>query len=452
MKVDLSIPLLLSEIAEATGGVVGAEDKYVDFICTDSRELTKDGVFFAFDKAEIYVKEALSAGAVVSRDPSASIVVDDAGEALLKLAAYYKTRLPHLKKTVAVTGSVGKTCVKDYTAAILSGKYNTHKTSENRNNDIGLPLSILSAPSGTEILVLEMGTNHPGEIRRLSLCAKPDLAIITGIGTSHIGNFGSKKIIANEKSEIREGMTDPNALIIPCGEPLLDGLPCLFKAGNGGDVDFSVIKSNADECVFVCTTPIGSTKEIRFPFGGEHYVKNLAFAVSAAVVLGIDIDGINGSLSECEQFLPRQKRIRVGNATFIDDSYNASLEAYESALSVLSECQGTRSAVVGDVLELGVYSERIHRAIGELCVKSKADKIYPFGKYAHDVAEGAVRAGFNQKNIFINDDPCDHARTAALILENLVSGETVLVKGSHALHTEKIIDCVKEMQGAKNDV
>ncbi len=452
MKVDLSIPLLLSEIAEAVSGVLGAEDKYVDFICTDSRELTKDGVFFAFDKAEIYVGEALMTGAVVSHSPSATVSVDDAGEAFLRLASYYKAKLPHLKKTVAVTGSVGKTCVKDYTAALLSGKYRTHKTTDNYNNGIGLPLSIFSAPQSTEILVLEIGTNHPGEIKRLSLCAEPDLAIITGIGTSHIGNFGSRKTIAKEKSEIRVGMTDPKALIIPCGEPLLSDLPCLLKVGKDGDVSFSVIKSGADECVFVYTTPIGRTEELRFSFGGEHYVNNLAFAVSAAIALGIDIDGINKRLSESEHFLPRQKTVKIDGITFIDDSYNASFEAYESALSVLSKSKGTRSAVIGDVLELGAYSERIHRAIGELCVKLKTDKIFPFGKYAYAVAEGAASAGFNRKNIFINADPHDHARTATLILNNLGADETVLIKGSHALHTEKIIDCVKKMQGAKNDI
>lgn len=452
MKVELGIPLLLSEIADITNSTVKGADRYVDFICTDSRELSKDGLFFAFDKAQIYVNEAIMRGSVISRSNSATVTVEDTQEAFLALASYYKRKLPHLKKTVAVTGSVGKTCVKDYTAALLSKKYKTHKTADNFNNGIGLPLSIFSAPLDTEILVLEMGSNHSGEIERLSLCAIPDLAIITAIGTSHIGNFGSRKMIAKEKYQITAGMKDPKALIIPCNEPLLDGLPHLFKVGNEGDVDFSIIKSDSEESVFIFQTLIGVTKELNLPFGGEHYVQNLAFAVSAGIALGLDVCDINAAISDFNQFIPRQKMIKVKNITFIDDSYNASLEAYSSALHVLSKRNGTKSAVIGDVLELGEYSDKIHKAIGELCARLKIDKIFPFGKHAHAVAKGALQAGFNSENIFINSDPEAHAHTASLIIANAKTNETVLVKGSHAVHTEKIIECVKEIQGVKNDI
>lgn len=452
MKARLEIPLTLSEIASVLGCVHFEGDRVIRSVCTDSRELEDDGIFFAFENAECYVEEALSKGlTAVSAKNERALCVQDVRWAFCELAKYYKGRLCKLRKTVAVTGSVGKSCVKDFTHYLLSGVYKTHKTDGNFNNDIGLPLTIFSTPKSAEILVVEMGMNHEGEIARLSEIANPDIAVITNVGTSHIGNLGSREAIARAKLEIIAGLNTGGTCIIPSNEPLLSQVKGAVTVGEGGDTEVTIKETGADHTLFDIRTNEGVISNVRLPLGGIHYPLNLALAVTASLAAGMDIKDIKKALLDCSGFTVRQKFTDLGELTVYDDSYNASLESYTAAFGTLSQYNGTKSAVIGDVLELGSMAKDIHERIGSMAVKHGIDKLYAFGTYAEDTARGALRAGLCPSRIFINTDRSAPQITAEQILKALVNGETVLVKGSHALHTERIIDYLKKLKGEKND-
>ncbi len=445
MKAILGIPISIYEAVFAVGGKYSGKDAEISYICTDSRELAEGGLFFAIGEGEKYTKTALLQGACVSSENKDCILVNDVNAALLKLASYYKTKLKRLKKVIAVTGSVGKTSVKDYTAALLCSKYKTHKSFGNYNNEIGLPLSLLTAPADTEILILEMGMNHLGEIERLSLCAKPDICIITNIGSAHIGNLGSREKIAEAKREITLGMEN-GISIIPSDEPLLaDIRPCI-KIGENADVCFSILKESDEGLRFRINSKLGITEEIHFPWSGEHFAKNLSFALAAAIECGMNLDELNERFFDYSLFIPRQKIVKTDDLLLYDDSYNASAEAFIADFKILALHKGKKSAVIGDVLELGEKTEEIHKAIGALAVKFKLDRIYPFGKYAPLVAKGAAEAGFREENIFINTDSLMPENTAKLICMNSQSGEMILIKGSRATKTERIIECIKAVK------
>lgn len=449
MKANLEIALTAAEVAHAVGGRYTGKDAVIKFICTDSRELDCGGLFFAIGEAERYVEDALGLDGccTVSSSNKDAILVEDVGDALLSLAKYYKSKFKHLKITVAITGSVGKTCVKDYTAAIFSVKFKTHKTIGNYNNGIGLPLTVFSAPRDTEALILELGMNHFGEIKRLSEAVSPDLAVITCIGSAHIGNLGSREGIAKAKLEILYGMNNDAYTVIPKDEPLLASVPHAVTVGKGGDVYTNVKWQSDRETVFEIISMRGKSELIRFPFGGLHFATNLSFAVAAALAVGFEMSDINRAFLNISSFIPRQKLIKIGDIVILDDSYNASLESYAASLKLLSTVSGVKSAVIGDILELGKMSEEIHRRVGALCKANKIDKIYPFGKYAELVRDGAQEAGFDPSAIFTNENALESEKTAGEIIKNATRGETVLIKGSHAIHTEKIIDCIKRIKG-----
>ena len=227
MRIALGIALplnILTNHCEAFSKIL--QKKLFTHITTDSREACEGDLFFSLtsDKssAEEHVKEARNKGAisVSSLSKEADFLVFDCQKTLLKLAIYYKAQLKSLKATIAITGSVGKTTTKEFCASFLSASYKVHKTYMNYNNLLGVSLSILSAASDTEIFILELGMNNLGEIRKLSDAIEPDYAVITNIGTAHIGNLGSRKLIAQAKLEIASGMTDEK-IIVPYEEQLL---------------------------------------------------------------------------------------------------------------------------------------------------------------------------------------------------------------------------------------
>ncbi len=444
MKVMLKMPLTLSEAALAMGATVES-DAVIDFITTDSREMSDGGLFFAIDGGEAYTNEALSCGFAVSSQNPNALFVPDTRKALLKLASHYKNKLPKLKKTVAVTGSVGKTTVKDFTAAVLETKYKVHKSTGNFNNDIGLPLSIFSAPCDTEILVLEMGMNAPFEVESLSLTAKPDIALITNIGSAHIGRLGSRENIALAKLEIISGLSKNGSLIIPSDEPLLSHIKNAFRVGEGGDVSLEDIGESSSGIFFRIKTPFGKSSEIHYPEGGIHFAYDLTLAAAAALCLEFDLNDINEAFSDISRFITRQKYIKINNILLYDDSYNASFESYAADFKMLTSRFGCASAVIGDILELGDSEEEVHKKLGALAYDFGLSKIYPFGKNALLVKEGALNSGMPKECIFENEDCRDHRKTARLILENESSGAVILIKGSRGVQTEKIIEAVKAL-------
>ena len=227
MRIKLGMPMSLSDISFAVKGkLLYDKNEIITHICTDSREVISKDLFIPLNgpqyNGEDFVDNVIAKNgyALSLYNPRATILVNNSLNSLMNLARFYNEILPYILYRVGITGSVGKTTSKEFLKKIMSVKYKVHANEENLNNEIGLPLTLLSAPKDTEIIIAEMGMNHTGEISRLSKCLSPNIGIITNIGTSHIGNLGSRKAISKAKLEMLDGMKS-KTLLLPSNEPLL---------------------------------------------------------------------------------------------------------------------------------------------------------------------------------------------------------------------------------------
>lgn len=460
MIVTPELPLSVKNIADAVAGVYGGDDRPIFRIVTDSREAAAGDLFFALpgdgDGGEAYVAEAQKNGAIAvskyRRD--GVLLVRDVAEALLLLASEYRRRLPALKCVIGVTGSVGKTTTKEFIAAILSEKYRTHATAGNYNNGLGVPLTVLSAPAKTEVLIVEMGMNHKGEIAPLSACVHPNLAVITNIGTAHIGNLGSREMIAEAKKEILTGMNG-GKVVVPAEEPLLADVPHRMTVSlRDPTADFFLMpktmcadKSTAD---FFCGERKIGNLSVFAP--GMPVLSALAFSVSVATLLGLSDTEIRRGISSIKSDRIRQSVYKIGKLTVFDDAYNASPESVSAAIRTLSLFrEKEKSALIGDMLELGCRTEECHEAVGRLLADEGFSKLYLFGVYAQFVAAGARRSGKSTCVVYENTDPLSPVETARRILSHSGDGEILLVKGSRGAHLERILEIMKNITEGKTN-
>ena len=453
MRIALNIPLTLKEIAQAAGSpLLAASDATVSHVATNSKEVAAGDLFIALkgertDGAD-FIPEAKARGGFIlsERYTDTNISVSDTEEALLNIVRLYKSKLTSLKKTIAVTGSVGKTTTKNILREILASKYKVHATNKNFNNALGLFLTVITAPADTEILVLEMGMNHIGEIALLSQAATPDLAIITNIGNAHVGNLGSREMIAKAKLEVILGMRDKK-LIVPYDEPLLNRNENFYTVSTKSDAADLFVRINGMD-QFGSNLSVYSNGARLFDahtaIPGEHIASALSFATLAAILSGVDIGSIKSSISALDPSTARARLIDVGGYKIYDDTYSSSPEAVIANFELLSlYCTLQRSCVLGDMLELGARTEELHRKIGEAVYKYGFRRLYALGVYSPFIARGAMEAGMPREHIFVNTDITAPEITAKEILENANREEIILVKASHALHAERIYEFLK---------
>ena len=444
MRIRLSCELTLKEIALAVGGNEPPENTTVTHLVTDSR-MAKRGDLFVALRGEKYdgnefidIVNAIGAF-TLGNGTEATIRIESGEIGLLSLANYYKRRLKKLRYTVGITGSVGKTTTKEFLAQMLSDVARVHKTPENMNNAIGLPLTVLSAPSDTEILILEMGMNHRGEIAALSKCAEPDIAIITNIGTAHIGNLGSRRAIAEAKAEITEGLH--GTLITPSDEPLLDGIRAYRFGINDTSADLNLsVPAQGLSAKYSDGKMLGLT----FFSRDTRNLLCLAPALCAMRLMNFNFENIKDGVSKISDENTRQKMITLAGITMICDFYNASFESFSAAITALSELRAPakKCVLIGDMLELGSYAEGAHKELGALAARLGIDKIFAFGVWAEAVALGAVSAGFSKDSIFINGDISRPDITARQILDRCDATDTVLLKASRGTRLERVTEAI----------
>ena len=453
MRAELELPLLLSEIISAIGGFCASEIKVSEIraISTDTRELNGGDLFIALPgksyDGESFCTDAESAGAIcVSKIHKSGILVKDTTRALCKIASLYRKKLKNLKSVIAITGSVGKTTTKELLKRLLSHDHSVHATKGNYNNQIGVAYTILTCPANADTMIVEMGMNHRGEIKESSLMAKPSIAIITRIGTAHIGNLGSKEMIAKAKMEITEGLTENGTLIIPYGEPLLKP-SCKHKTVSTSDAqsDFSLIpiEASTEGTRFIL-------KQERHPATVEHVsifglgnLNSLAFAAACALEIGIDAKDLHSVFSSISFDITRQKVIYWQDRCIIDDSYNASFESVIAAFDFLNFFRGRRLAVLGDILELGSETESIHFKIGAEAVSHGIDTLFLFGVYSPFIARGALCAGMEHSKIFVNSDCAAPHVTENCVREQTKPGDVILFKASHQCNLSSMIERIK---------
>jgi len=440
MRIKLGMPITTSEIAFSTNGLLRTENKTVSYITTCSSEVFEGDLFVALAgvhlNGEDYIQEAREKGGIIlSTSKYADITVDDTYVALLSLAKDYKKRLPNLKYTVAITGSAGKTTTKNFLYFLLKNSYKTHATEENYNNRLGVALTLLSSPCDTEILITELGMNHEGEISELSEAVSPDIAVITNVGTAHIGNLGTRGQIAKEKLCVC--CETVKHTVVPLDEQLLSDATNKYTVSldnpnaNAFLIPFFYGKSGYIFDFYSKNTRLIARK-LNIP--GEHNLTCLAYALTVCSLIGIkDFSNIE----KISDMLLRQKRLFVGKYEIYDDTYSASPEATLAIMKLISELKIKRSAVLGDMLELGQETEAMHFKIGCAAKEYGFERLFLFGVYSGYIRDGAKRCGFVEKNIFINDDITRPELTARQIKDNY-NGELLLFKGSHAVRLERI--------------
>ena len=427
-------------------------DLPVNCITTDSRKIEKGCVFIAvvgerFDGND-FVMEALEKGAaaaVVSRhfDDDRCIWVPNTLDAYSAMACNYRKQFHPL--VVGVTGSVGKTTTKEMVAAILSKFGKTLKNEGNRNNEIGLPETVLKLDESTELAVFEMGMSALGEISRLSRCAMPYAGIITCIGVSHIEMLGSQENILKAKMEILDGMPADGLLVLNGDDPFLnsvrDSLTChvaTFAVDNDScDVTAREISCKTFPSTFTIRDKEHGSFYVTIPCSGIHAVKDALAAYTLATRLGLDPGTCASALSEYTPSGMRQRFRTVRGITVIEDCYNANPDSMEASLKTLADlpCNGIKIAVLGDMLELGDISDDAHRKTGVLAGTLGLDILLCCGEKMKLAAETAAEAGVSCVRHFE-----DKMEIADYLRECAHAGDMVLFKASRGMALEDIME------------
>lgn len=455
----------IEDIAAATGGAVLQRGSHeIAGVSTDTRTIGPGDLFVAlrgpnFDGAA-FVIDALRAGgsgAVVTTGFLASdtgagikvadfsiVEVDDTLKALQDMSRFHRVRLNPF--VAAITGSNGKTTTKEMLAAIFAAREPVLKTEGNLNNEIGLPLTLLKLKPHQKRAVLEMGMSAPGEIRRLSHLARPDVAVITNVGAAHLQGLGSVENVARAKAEILEGLGAEGVAVLNGDDEYLmkvarglGGRTITFGIGETSDVRASdIIIDHMARPTFILHSR-GEATAVHLSVTGRHNVYNALAAAAAATAAGFTHSEIRQGLEATEGAAMRMEVRNLAGRRLIIDCYNANPGSMKAALETLETLHGRKWAILGDMLELGEAAPAEHRETGRLAAAVGLRGLILLGEYAGFVAEGAKEAGMNERFIFVGQS---HGEAAGLFLQHSTEGETALIKGSRAAKMEKIVEAM----------
>lgn len=450
--------MTFNEMLNAIDGevIIKSEDVSFNKLCIDTRKIEKNNVFLAIKGANFngndFALKALEAGASIViidevkfnlneiENKGTIVKVKNTREALLNLAKFYRKKLG--LKVVGVTGSTGKTSTKDLIAALLSNKYKVFKTKGNFNNDIGLPLMILELTSKDDVAVLEMGMSSLGEIELLADVARPDIAVITNIGLSHIENLKTQENILKAKMEISTFFNKENTLIINAEDKLLKNVYSnRFKVEKiGYNHEYDVYASNIilkeEETEFLAHA-FGEEAVFNLPMAGKHNVLNTMLAIEVANCLNVSFEEMIKGLENLEATSMRLQVIKKEGLIIINDCYNASPDSMKSSLDVLSAYKDYRKvAILGDMYELGEESEKAHFEVGEYA-KDKLDILIVIGRYIKNFKDG-----FNNDNIIMYKTKEECIKE----LKNIVKlNDVVLIKASRGVKLEDVVKKLEEI-------
>ena len=452
-------PWPLADVVRATGASVVRTGRAECFmrIATDTRALGGGDLFVALrgehHDAHEFVADAVRAGAagvVVARAVELPATADavvlrvpDTLRALQDLAGDLRRRVA--PRVLAITGSNGKTTTKEMLAAILAaaaGPARVLKTLGNLNNLIGVPLTLLRLGGDETFAVIEMGMNAPGEIRRLTEIADPDVGVITNVGPAHLEGLGSIEGVARAKGELFATLRRDAVAVANADDPRVTALADAFpgrvvRFGAGGDVAVDDVRCDARGAAAFRLRVGGRTADVALQIPGRHNVSNALAAAAAAFAVGVDVDAMRAGLAAA---VPVGSRMRVvtlpSGVTVVDDSYNANPASMAAALRSLAEAPaGRRIAVLGDMLELGAASADQHRAVGALAGALGLAALHLYGDFARDAAAGAA-TGMPAAAIHVH---ATHAALADALAPALRSGDWVLVKGSRGQRMEEVV-------------
>ena len=448
----------LGAAAESMNGTLHGEDRAFAGISTDTRTLRRDELFFAlegpnFDGSDYLdtAQELGAAGAVVSRLVDADIAqikVHDTRRALGSFGAAWREQ--HDVTVIGITGSNGKTTLKELVKACLSQQAPTLATQGNLNNDIGMPLMLARIEDKHRFAVFEMGANHAGEIEYLTALANPDVVVITNAAAAHLEGFGSIDGVARAKGEILQNPDRPKTAILNADDAYFDYWSALvadirmlsFGRSASADVYADEVVASGEQSQFRLHLP-SKELDICLPLAGLHNVRNACAAAAVAFSLGINATQIKKALEGVSPVSGRLQALPGANgATLFDDSYNANPLSVIAAAEFLSQLSGESWLVLGDMKELGSDAAALHREVGEAARACGIDRLFGLGELSRNTVEG-----FGQHASW-------YGSIDALVDElsqKLSSSVNVLVKGSRSMHMERVVDALREVEPVRRE-
>jgi UDP-N-acetylmuramoyl-tripeptide--D-alanyl-D-alanine ligase len=461
--------LSIEEVLKATRGKLlqGEGNTLFQGISTDSRTVTEGELFialkgFRFD-GHHYVLEALekkAGGVVIEEDKvgdirwngyraKAVIAVKDTLFALGNIALDWRRK--YRTPLVALTGSNGKTTTKEMIAACLETTFPILKTKGNLNNLIGLPLTLLTLTEKERVVVLEMGMNVPGEIRRLTEIAEPDVGLITNIQEVHLEGMESLERLKEEKGELFRKMRRDGTILVNQDDPRVvdlasdyPGQKITFGIEHPAEVMAKEIRLGGVEGTFFTLILEGEAMEIHLRLLGRHFIPNALSAIAVACLFGVEVKQVKEALENFKSIPMRMEIVPLkGGKTLINDAYNANPHSMELALETLVEAkgEGRAIAVLGDMLELGNFTKEAHEQLGEKVSELSIDFLLALGEEAPIVVESAIRHGFPLERVRVVES---HSEAISILKQMIQNGDWILVKGSRRMAMEKIVEGLTE--------
>ncbi len=453
-------PRRLSEVAAAVHGSVVGPDVEVTSVTTDSRAAGPASLFVArageATDGHRFVPDAFAAGAaaaMVARVPDEAVgsyvVVADPGRGLLDLARDEREHLA--ASVVGITGSTGKTCTKDLTAAVLGARYDVVASPASFNNEVGMPLTLLSAGPRTDVLVLEMGSRGIGHIRDLCEVARPDAGIVTNVGIAHLGLFGSRENIVTAKAELVEALPAKGVALLNADDPVVfryrERTPArvlTFGVSPGADVRAEDVELDRDARASFTLVAAGLKEHVELPVPGEHMVSNALAASACGVALGVSPGECAAALKDARVSGWRMETFETADGLrIVNDAYNANPTSMAAALKAARWMSrgGRCVAVLGGMAELGDESPEEHDKVGELVARLGIEDLVVVGADAAPIARAALREGMEPGHVVQVPD-----REAALMEVRRIArpGDLVLVKASRVNGLERLAESLRE--------
>lgn len=455
--------MTINNIAVACHGklknCVNPEDKITSVII-DSRKAAPGNLFIATRGEKVdghsFISAAVEKGvsAVVCEDEPDSvsvpyILVEDSLKALKDIAIFYRRQINI--PVIGITGSVGKTSTKEFIAAVLKTRYNVLSTPGNKNNEIGLPLTMLEIRADHEVAVLEMGINDFGEMHRLSEMARPDIAVITNIGDCHLERLGDRAGVLKAKTEIFDFLSADGHVVVNGDDALLTVLPAvngkapiLFGIGAENDIVAERVENLGLDgtAAKVSCKKTKKNFEIRISLPGEHMIYSALAAVAVGNLLGLNEMELRAGFKNLKSVPGRSFIMRLPMGTIIDDCYNANPISMGSALRLLKRVKGRKVAILGDMFELGAEKHKLHGLIGTEAVLAGADVLICIGTLSKYMYDAAMLAEGSECKIFYFADKESFLQAAADLLN---AHDTVLIKASRGMAFETLVDAIKKM-------
>ena len=445
----------VSEIANIVDGqLYGDGEGIVTSVVIDSRKVQKGSMFAAFSGERVdghdFIENAFENGAsccigsyIPEGETRPIIIVDDVLTALQTLAAWYRGTLTI--PVIGITGSVGKTTTKEIVASVLETKFHVLKTKGSLNNELGLPLTLLQIEEEHDVAVIEMGISRFQEMTRLAKMARPNVGVFTMIGRAHMENLGDRHGALRAKAEMLDYM-DTNSTMIANGDDDLlndyvpDGI-IKITYGKNPHCDMHVRNLQVDSNRTTCEITDGKERRIRAAVNayGDHVVYAMLAAATVGIQMGLSDREIRFGLENYKTIGSRSRVIRTKNLTVIDDCYNANPESMRNAIKSLNHFSGRRIAILGDMLDLGENQNEYHYSLGEFAAECGVDIIVGVGSLSAFTEKGGLNVG-GKSMYFVDKD--------ALIMKLphiLKKGDVVLVKASHAMKFEEIVDAIQRI-------